>query len=161
MREPKPASAFAPRHIVEHAPLIPAYAGIQGNKRRSLRPWIHAFAGMSGNDVDRIPAEHALFRLDRVGERLERCKMKIRLGQRGDSRRSAKTLLPLAALDPADLVAKRPRDADVVVLALRHVQDFVLSVAMRRLASAIVREELRIGLGAAGFVGGDAVVKRV
>src|SRR5882757_8676525 len=34
---------------LEHVPLIPAQAGIQSNKRRSLRPWIPAFAGMSGN----------------------------------------------------------------------------------------------------------------
>src|SRR5207302_634960 len=41
-------------------PFIPAHAGLQSNKRRRSRPWIPAFAGMSGIDVDSIPPEHAL-----------------------------------------------------------------------------------------------------
>jgi hypothetical protein len=49
--------------------------------------------------------------------------MEIGLGQLPHFRRSAKTRLVLAALDPADLVAKRSRDSDVVILALRYVQD--------------------------------------
>jgi hypothetical protein len=32
-----------------HVPLIPAQAGIQGNKRWSLWPWVPAFAGTSGD----------------------------------------------------------------------------------------------------------------
>jgi peptide/nickel transport system permease protein len=43
----------------EHVPLIPAKAGIQGNKRWSLRPWIPAFAGMSGNDLAEKPRRQA------------------------------------------------------------------------------------------------------
>ena len=45
---------------LNQAPLIPAHAGIQGNKRRRSRPWIPAFAGMSGISIESISSEHAL-----------------------------------------------------------------------------------------------------
>src|SRR6266568_109559 len=46
---------------LQHVPLIPAHAGIQGNKRRRSQPWIPAFAGMSGDEEsDSISSEHAL-----------------------------------------------------------------------------------------------------
>ena len=34
---------------LQRVPLIPAHAGIQGNERRSLRPWVPAFAATSGD----------------------------------------------------------------------------------------------------------------
>jgi hypothetical protein len=47
----KPAQvANAARETLKHAPLIPAKAGIQGNKRRSSRLWVPAFAGTSGDE---------------------------------------------------------------------------------------------------------------
>jgi hypothetical protein len=49
-----------PKLSLQHVPFIPAHAGIQSNKHWRSRPWIPAFAGMSGIDVDSIPTEHAL-----------------------------------------------------------------------------------------------------
>src|SRR6185312_12951864 len=76
-------------------------------------------------------------------------------------RRSAIALLPLAPLDPANGVAELLGDPDIVVLALRDMQDLVLLVAEGRLPAAVEGEELWIRLGLADLVDGDTVVKRV
>src|SRR6266702_7657752 len=68
-----------------------------------------------------------------VSERLHGREMKVGRGQHGHFRRAAEAGHSLAALDPAHLVAELPRDPDVVILALRHVQDLGLLVAERRL----------------------------
>src|SRR5258708_38541648 len=85
-----------------------------------------------------------------VGERLHGREMKVGRGQHGYFRRGAEACQSLAALDPADLVAKFPRDPDVVILALRHMQDVGLLVAERRLPPLVVGKEFGIGLGDAG-----------
>src|SRR5205807_6721306 len=96
-----------------------------------------------------------------VGERLHRGEMKIRFCELRHFRRSAKTLHALAPLDPADLVAKLAGDTDVVMLALRHVQDFGLLVAERRLPALVVGEEFRIGFRTPGAIGADGVVEGI
>src|SRR2546423_13297380 len=96
-----------------------------------------------------------------VGERLHGGEMKIGFCELRHLRRSAKALHALAPLDPADLVAKLSGDTDVVMLALRHVQDFGLLVAERRLAALVVGEEFRIGFGNPGVVGADGVVEGI
>src|SRR3984885_2389458 len=87
--------------------------------------------------------------------------MKIGLGEIGHLRRSAKSRLTLAALDPADFVAEFPRDPDIVVLALGHMQDVGLLVSERRLPAFVVGEKLRVRFGDAGLVGADGVVERI
>ena len=87
--------------------------------------------------------------------------MEIGFGQLRHFGRSAKTFHALAAFDPADLVAKLSRNPDVVILALRHVQDFGLLVAECRLPAFVESEEFRIRFGDAGIVGADGVVERV
>src|ERR1700722_3733593 len=77
----------------------------------------------------------------RVGEGLHRREMKIGSGQFRHVRRAAKTVHPLAALDPAHLVAELAGDPDVVVLALCHVQYVGLLVAKGRLPPLVVSEE--------------------
>src|SRR5215831_3521817 len=88
----------------------------------------------------------------RVCKRLHGREMEIRLGQRLDSGRSAEPRHTLTSLDPADLIPEFAGDPDIMILALRHVQDVGLLVAERRLATLVVGEELRIGLGDTGFV---------
>src|SRR5688572_16462821 len=61
----------------------------------------------------------AKFRIHRVGELLERRKMKVGLGQLLGFRRAAEAFLPLPPFDPAGLVSEFRRDADVMMLALR------------------------------------------
>ena len=61
-------------------------------------------------------------------------------------RRRARALPAAAALDPADLEAEALRRADVVVLALRDVEEVRERIAMDALAPAAVREDLRVGL---------------
>ena len=87
--------------------------------------------------------------------------MEIGLGQLSHFRRSAKTRLALAALDPADLVAKCSCDPDVVILALRHMQDVGLLVAESRLPSLVVGEEFGTWLGDAGLIGADGIVEGI
>jgi hypothetical protein len=87
--------------------------------------------------------------------------VEVRLRQRLHSRRAAETGDALAALDPAHLVAKLSRDPDVVVLALRDVQNVGLLVAEGGLAPLVVGEELRVRLGNAGIVGADGVVEGI
>src|SRR5882724_13114791 len=82
-----------------------------------------------------------------VSERLHGREMKVGLGQRGYFRRAAEAGHSLAALDPAHLVAEFPRDPDVMILALRHMQYIGLLVAERRLASLVVGKEFRVGFG--------------
>src|SRR5258708_23383229 len=94
-----------------------------------------------------------------VGERLHGGEMEIGFCELRHLRRSAKALHALAPLDPADLVAKLSRDTDVVMLALRHVQNFGLLVAERGLAALVVGEEFRIGFCNAGVVGADCIVE--
>src|SRR5258708_394938 len=65
----------------------------------------------------------------RVGKGLHGREMKIGFCQRRDIRRSAESRQPLAALDPAHFVAELSRDPDVVVLALRNMQDIGLLIA--------------------------------
>src|SRR5882672_7445530 len=96
-----------------------------------------------------------------VGERLHGGEMKIGLCDLRHLRRAAKALHALATLDPADLVAKLAGDTDVVMLALRHVQDFGLLVAERRLPAFVVGEEFRIGFGNPGVIGADGVVEGI
>src|ERR1700722_15294269 len=96
-----------------------------------------------------------------VRKGLHRREMKIGLGEIRHFRRSAKSRLTLAALDPADLVAEFSCDPDIVVLALGHMQDVGLLVAERRLPPFIVGEKFRIRFGDAGLVGADGVVERI
>src|SRR5882672_5760971 len=96
-----------------------------------------------------------------VGERLHRGEMKIWLGQLRHFGRAAKALHALTSLDPADLVAKLARNTDVVMLALRHVQDVGLLVAERRLPALVVGEEFRIGFRNSGVIGADRVVEGI
>src|SRR6266545_4548401 len=96
-----------------------------------------------------------------VGERLHRGEMEIGLCELRHFGRAAKTFHALAPLDPADLVAKLAGDTDVVVLALRHVQDFGLLVAERRLSALVVGEEFRIGFGNPSIIGADGIVERI
>src|SRR3954454_24151145 len=77
----------------------------------------------------------------RVGERLQCREMEVRLGQRLHGRRAAEACHALTPLDPAHLVTELPRDPDVVILALRHVQNVGLLVAERRLAALVVGKE--------------------
>ena len=62
--------------------------------------------------------------------------------------------------DPASCVAQRFCDADVVVLALRDVQDFALLVAVCRLSPAVKGKEFGVRLGALGLVTSDGIVER-
>src|SRR6266516_16508 len=96
-----------------------------------------------------------------VGERLHGGKMEIGFCQFRHLRRAAETFHALAPLDPADLVAKLSGDTDVVMLALRHVQDFGLLVAKCRLPPLVVGEEFRIGFRNPGIVGADGVVEGI
>src|SRR5438093_6756361 len=96
-----------------------------------------------------------------VGERLHRGEMEIGFCQLRHLRRAAKALHALAPLDPADLVAKLAGNTDVVVLALRHVQNFGLLVAERRLPALVVGKELRIGFRNPGVIGADGVVEGI
>src|SRR5580658_476093 len=74
--------------------------------------------------------------------------------------RAARPLEPLAPLDPADLVAKGPGDADIVILALRHMQDVLEHEASDAEPSAREAEEYRIGLLVARLVDRHRVVER-
>ena len=87
--------------------------------------------------------------------------MKIGFCELRHFRRSAKALHALAPLDPADLVTKLAGDTDVMMLALRHVQDFGLLVAERRLPPLVVGEEFRIWFGNPGVIGADGVVEGI
>ena len=71
-----------------------------------------------------------------------------------------RALHALPPLDPAHRVAELPRDADVVVLALRHMEDIGEPEAVAAEAAAREGEEFRIGLLAQRVVHGDAVVER-
>src|SRR4051812_46884608 len=97
----------------------------------------------------------------RVGERLQRRKVEVRLGQRFHGGRAAEASHALTPLDPAYLVAELSRDSDIVVLALRDVQDVGLLVTQGGLAALVVGKELRIGFCNAGLVGADRIVKGV
>src|SRR6476620_722067 len=119
-------------------------------------------AGAIGIQTSAISAALPVSASDRgVGERLHGGEMKIGLCELRHLRRPAKTFHALAPLDPAHLVAKLSRDADVVVLALRNVQDFRLLVAERRLPALVVGEEFRIGFGDAGVIGADGIVEGI
>src|SRR5258707_6745917 len=119
-------------------------------------------AGAIGVQTSAMPAALPVSASNRgVGECLHRGEMEIGFCELRHFRRAAKTFPALAPLDPADLVAKLARNTDVVMLALRHVQDVGLLVAERRLPALVVGEEFRIGLGDAGVVGADGVVERV
>src|SRR6266540_1423012 len=96
-----------------------------------------------------------------VVECLHGGEMKIGFCQLRHLRGAAKALHALAPLDPADLVAKLAGDTDVVMLALRHVQDFGLLVAERRLPALVVGEEFRIGFGNPSIIGADGIVERI
>src|SRR3954466_13536433 len=119
-------------------------------------------AGAIGVQTSAMSAALPVSASDRgVGERLHGGEMEIRLCELRHLGRSAKTFHALAPLDPADLVAKLSRDTDVMVLALRHVQNFGLLVAERRLPALVVGEEFRIGLCNPGVVGADGVVEGI
>src|SRR5258707_14676720 len=119
-------------------------------------------AGPIGVQTSAMSAALPVSASDRgVRERLHGGEMEIRLCELRHLRRTAKALHALAPLDPADLVAKLAGDTDVVVLALRHVQDFGLLVAERRLPALVVGEEFRIGFRNAGVIGADGVVERI
>src|SRR6516162_2819827 len=85
--------------------------------------------------------------------------MKIRFGEGFRHWRPAEALQALAPLDPAHFVAQFSRHADVVILALRDVQNLFLLVAERRLAAEVVSEEARVRLWILGLVDGDAVME--
>lgn len=74
---------------------------------------------------------------------------------------STEALEALSTLDPADLVPELLSDANIVILALGNMQDFILPEAERRLASKIVGKEARIWFRILGIVSGDAVVKGI
>src|SRR3981081_4339695 len=95
----------------------------------------------------------------RVGEGLHRSEMKIRLGQLRNFRRTTESHHALAALDPAHLVAELARDPDIMVLALRHMQDIGLLVAKGRLPTFVISEEFGVRLGGARLVGTNPVIK--
>ena len=57
-RDPRVAAGFAKKDMLEHVPLIPAQAGIQRGVRE--RNWVPAFAGTSGQGIDRVRSERAL-----------------------------------------------------------------------------------------------------
>lgn len=97
--------------------------------------------------------------VDRIGKLLEGGEMEIRPGHGLRFGRAAEAFLALAALDPAGGIAKLPSDADVVILALGDMQYLRLPVAEQGLPSLVEGEELRVGLGAAGFVAGHAVME--
>src|SRR3954452_10778706 len=119
-------------------------------------------AGAIGVQTSAMSAALPVSASDRgVGERLHGGEMKIGLCELRHFRRAAKTFHALAPLDPADLVAELAGDTDVVMLALRHVQDFGLLVAERGLAALVIGEEFRIGFGNPGVIGADGVVERI
>src|SRR5688572_7632371 len=103
----------------------------------------------------------AKFRIHRVGELLERRKMKVGLGQLLGFRRAAEAFLPLPPFDPAGLVSELRSNADVMMLALRDMKDIRLAIAGCRLPAQIEGEERRIWLGISGFVASDAIVERI
>src|SRR5215204_947578 len=96
-----------------------------------------------------------------VGERLHGGEMEIGFCELRHFGRAAKALHALPPLDPADLVAKLAGNTDVVMLALRHVQDFGLLVAKRRLPALVVGKEFRIGFCNPGVIGTDGVVEGI
>src|SRR5579862_1479622 len=96
-----------------------------------------------------------------VGEGLHRGEMEIRFCQLRHLRRAAEASLTLATLDPADLVAELARNPDVVVLALRHMENIRLLVAEGRLPALVEGEEFGVRLGNAGVVGTDRVMERI
>src|SRR5882672_687683 len=119
-------------------------------------------AGAIGVQTSAMSAALPVSASDRgVGERLHGGEMEIGFCELRHLRRSAKTLHALAPLDPADLVAKLSRDTDVVMLALRHVQNFGLLVAECRLPALVVGEEFRIWFRNPGVVGADGVVEGI
>src|SRR5215216_117987 len=119
-------------------------------------------AGAIGVQTSAMSAALPVSASDRgVGERLHRGEMKIGFCELRHLGRAAKALHALAPLDPADLVAKLSRDTDVVMLALRHVQNFELLVAERRLAALVVGKEFRIGFRNPGVIGADSVVEGI
>lgn len=85
--------------------------------------------------------------LDRVRKLAESGEMEVGRRHLFRCRSSAKALYAFATLDPADLVAERTGDTDIVVLALGDMQNVLLPVAETRLPPKIVGEEARVGLG--------------
>src|SRR5262245_51865420 len=112
---------------------------------------IQADAGMSSAQLG----------INRIGEGGQRREMIVRRRRLRHGRRCAKAFLSLPALDPTGGVAERLRHPDVVILALRRMQDLLLLEAMGRLPTAIVGEEQGIGLAALGLVHCDAVMERI
>src|SRR6185312_6105659 len=177
--QPKPMSqasitaGLRPRSIARSAAERPVYppptmttSALAAPERRSGAAAAFAVSRQSEDggvsaDMVGIPMDSGTSGfLSSVGELLERCEVEVGLRDRLRNGRATKTLQVVAALDPADLVPEFSRDADVVILALRDVQDLLLLEAVRGLPAEIEEEKARIGLGVADLVERDAVVER-
>src|SRR5690606_4690577 len=82
-----------------------------------------------------------------IGELAQRGEVVIRLRHFVRAWRPTVAFLMHPPFDPAYIVAKRPGDSNVMILALRDVQDVLLSIAESRLPPQIEREEIRVWLG--------------
>ena len=78
--------------------------------------------------------------------------MEIRRRQFLDRNGAAEAAEALAALDPARRVAEGLGHADIVVLALRHMQDLVAPITRTADPPARKAEKIRIGLFAKRLV---------
>ena len=72
------------------------------------------------------------------GKPAERREVEVRRGDHLGRGGAPEALQTLATLDPADLDAELSRDADIVILALRDVDDLLLLEAVYGLPSEIV-----------------------
>src|SRR6266702_7824786 len=87
--------------------------------------------------------------------------MEIRRRQLFDRNGAAEAPEALAPLDPASLVTECFGDSDIVILALRNMQDFVPAITRAADPPARKAEEIRVRLLAERLVHRHAVPKRI
>src|SRR5882672_9810744 len=154
-----PRESGGPGRVTVLLPWIPAFAGMTMKRAAWPNPYETAWSrGHPRSPVGAFTSGHGPVRrhhLTQAGE------VEVGRGVGLRHRRGAGARLAMPTFDPGRRQAERARWADVVVLALRRVQDLAPGGAAGAQASEHVGEHLQVRLRDADVLRGDRVVEGI